>query len=140
VGWNYGSLISPAAATENIEGQQVHDYVFEDLLQAGSYLSATLTWDRVVDLVDTNENGLYDLGETFSDKGLNNVDLYLMRAEDDDIANSVWSSESEVDSMEHIFHQIPETGRYKLRVIFSQQVHNDPTQPYALAWWAVPAP
>ena len=88
---------------ENGEDGQVHDYVFEAPLQANSYLAATLTWDRVVELVDTNGNGLYDLGETFNDKGLNNVDLFLMRAEDDDIADSLWSSESQEDSMEHIF-------------------------------------
>jgi hypothetical protein len=114
--------------------------VFEQPLQQGSYLSATFTWERVVELVDANGNGLYDLGETFDDRGLNNVDLFLMRAEDDDIANSLWSSESEVDSVEHIFYQIPATGRYKLRVVYRQQVHDEPTQPYALAWWAVTAP
>jgi hypothetical protein len=140
VGWNYGRLASPTAASEDAAAAQVHDYVFETPLQGGSYLSATLTWERVVNLVDVNGNGLYDLGETFDDKGLNNVDLYLMRADQEDIANSLWSSESEVDSMEHIFYKIPETGRYKLRVIYRQQVHDEPTQPYALAWWAVPAP
>ncbi len=138
VGWNYSALASPSAEGE-AEGRQVHDYVFETPLQAGSYLSATLAWERVVELDDTDGNGLYDLGETFTDRGLNNVDLFLMPAEADDIANSLWSSESAVDSMEHIFYQIPETGRYKLRVIYRQQVHNEPTQPYALAWWAVPA-
>ena len=139
IGWNYSALASPTAA-DAATGNQVHDYTFEEPLQAGSYLSATLAWDRVVELDDTNGNDLYDLGETFINKGLNNVDLFLMPAEEDDIANSVWSSESEVDSMEHIFYQIPETGRYKLRVIYRQQVHDEPTQPYALAWWAVPAP
>lgn len=135
IGWNYAALASPADTTG-----QGHDYVFDAPLAAGSYLSATLTWDRVVELADANNNGLYDLGESFNDKGLNNVDLFLMRADDDNIANSLWSSESEVDSMEHIFYQIPETGRYKLRVIYRQQVHNEPSQPYALAWWAVSAP
>jgi hypothetical protein len=140
IGWNYSVLDNPAGDPATTNGGQVHDYVFADPLVAGSYLSATLTWERLVELVDANDNGLYDLGETFNDQGLNNVDLFLMRAEEDDIANSVWSSESEVDSLEHIFYQIPETGRYKLRVIYQQQVHDELTQPYALAWWAVPAP
>ena len=60
-----------------------------------------------------------------------------MRAEDDDIANSVWSSISEVDSLEHIFTQVPTTGRYKLRVVYRQQIEDDLAQDYALAWWAV---
>jgi hypothetical protein len=60
-----------------------------------------------------------------------------MRAEDNDTSKSIWSSQSDVDSVEHIFHQIPANGRYKIRVQFRQQV-NDHTQPYALAWWSVP--
>ncbi|MEA5448789.1 S8 family serine peptidase [Leptolyngbya sp. CCNP1308] len=132
IGWNFAELEAQPAA--------VQDYAFADTLQAGSFLSATLAWERVVDLVDANGNGLYDLGESFNDKGLNDLNLYLMPAAEDDIANSVWSSVSEVDSVEHIFYQIPETGRYKLRVIYQQQAHSEPTQPYALAWWSVPAP
>ncbi|MGF1568170.1 MAG: S8 family serine peptidase [Nodosilinea sp.] len=137
VGWNYAALEnSPDAAA----APQVHDYVFDAPLQAGSYLSATLAWERLVELVDQNGNGLYDLGESFTDKGLNNLNVYLMAADEDDPANSLWSSESDVDSVEHIFYQIPETGRYKLRIIEQGQAHDAPSQPYALAWWAVSAP
>ncbi|MBD2108325.1 S8 family serine peptidase [Nodosilinea sp. FACHB-13] len=132
IGWNFAELEARPAT--------VHDYEFTDALQAGSFLSATLAWERVVELADANSNGLYDLGEGFNDKGLNNLDVYLMPADEDDITKSVWSSVSEVDSIEHIFYQIPETGRYKLRVIYQQQAHSEPTQPYALAWWSVPAP
>lgn len=132
IGWNFAEIEAQPAT--------VQDYAFADPLQAGSFLAATLAWERVVELVDANGNGLYDLGESFSDQGLNNLDVYLMPADEDDIANSVWSSVSEVDSVEHIFYQIPETGRYKLRVIYQQQAHSAPTQPYALAWWSVPAP
>ncbi|MGF1517344.1 MAG: S8 family serine peptidase [Nodosilinea sp.] len=134
VGWHFTAL-TPLAGPAT-----VHDYEFEAPLQGGSYLSATLAWERVVSLLDANSNGLYDPGEIFGDQGLNDLDLYLLPADEDDIANSLWSSESEVDSVEHIFYQIPETGRYKLRVILQQQSHSEPTQPYALAWWSVPAP
>ena len=134
IGWNYADLAQPAT------DQAIHDYAFEAPLQAGSFLAATLAWERVVDLVDANGNGLYDLGEGFTDQGLNDMDLYLMPADTDDISQSVWSSVSKVDSVEHIFYQIPETGRYKLRVIYQQQVNDEPTQPYALAWWSVPEP
>lgn len=132
VGWNYASLEGAAG--------QVHDYVFEAPLRAGSYFSATLAWERVVELADRNSNDQYDLNESFRDLGLNNLDLYLLPADTDDLSQSVWSSVSEVDSVEHIFYQIPETGRYKLRVIYKQQAHSQPTQPYALAWWSVAAP
>ena len=134
IGWNYADLAQPAT------DQAIHDYAFEAPRQAGSFLAATLAWERVMDLVDANGNGLYDLGEGFTDQGLNDMDLYLMPADTDDISQSVWSSVSKVDSVEHIFYQIPETGRYKLRVIYQQQVNDEPTQPYALAWWSVPEP
>jgi hypothetical protein len=133
IGWNLAELQPTGTGA-------VQDYVFEAPLQGGSFLSATLAWERVVDLVDANRNDRYDLGEGFVDRGLNNVDLYLMPAEATDLADSVWSSVSEVDSVEHIFYQIPETGRYKLRVIYRQQAHSAPSQPYALAWWSLPAP
>ncbi|MGD1943078.1 MAG: S8 family serine peptidase [Leptolyngbyaceae cyanobacterium] len=139
IGWSFGTAESPLPPelprTESAVLQR--DYVFDQPLRGGSYLSATLTWERLVVLNDTNDNGLYDFEETFSDRGLNNLDLYLMRAEDNDIANSVWSSISEVDSLEHIFAQVPTTGQYKLRVVYRQQIEDELAQDYALAWWAV---
>lgn len=141
VGWNFGTAESPLPPdlprTQNAVLQQ--DYVFEAPLQGGSYLAATLAWERLVVLADENGNGFYDIGESFEDRGLNNLDLYLMRAEDNDIANSVWSSVSSEDSVEHIFTQIPETGNYKLRVVYRQQIDDELAQNYAIAWWAVPA-
>ncbi|MEM6353957.1 MAG: hypothetical protein AAF766_24700, partial [Cyanobacteria bacterium P01_D01_bin.14] len=50
----------------------------------------------------------------------------------------VWSSVSAEDSLEHIFHPIPETGRYKLRVVYHETANGEASQPYALAWWAAP--
>ena len=142
IGWNYDAIESPVPPTDlprSEPAELFHDYVFEQPLQANSFISATLAWERLVVLNDANENGLYDLGDTFEDRGLNNMDLYLMRAEDTDIADSIWSSVSDADSVEHIFFAIPETGRYKLRVVYRQQVNDEWLQPYALAWWAVPA-
>lgn len=114
------------------------DYVLDQPLLAGSFVSATLTWNRLVELVDKNSNDEFDLDESFRDRGLNDLNLYLMRVEDDDIRQSIWSSESTVDSVEHIFYQVPKTGRYKLRVQFQRQVHQA-SQPYALAWWTKPS-
>lgn len=128
IAWDYRTLKADSS----------QDYVLDQPLQQGSFVSVTLAWDRLVELQDRNNNKQYDMGESFRDRGLNNLDIYLMRAEDNDISKSIWSSESAVDSVEHIFHQIPATGRYKIRVQFRQQV-NEATQPYALAWWSVPA-
>jgi len=141
IGWSFGTAESPLPPdlprTERTTLQR--DYVFESALQGGSYLSATLAWERLVVLNDANGNGVYDLDESFEDRGINNLDLYLMRAEDDDIADSVWSSVSEVDSVERIVTEIPATGQYKLRDVYRQQVPDELAQDYALAWWAVPA-
>lgn len=127
VGWDY----------RTVANSDYQDYILESELRGGSYLSATLVWNRLVELKDGNQNQQFDESETFVDKGLNNLDVYLMKAEENDIAKSIWSSVSTVDSVEHIFHQIPATGRYKIRVVFHAQV-NESTQPYALAWWAAP--
>lgn len=132
IGWDYRQV-----GVDEDEAPEYQDYVFAEPLQGGSYISATLAWDRLVNLNDTNDNGLYDVGETFDDKGLNNLDIYLMKADDDRSSERIWSSSSSVDSVEHIFHQIPETGRYKLRVVYRDRVNTE-TQSYAIAWWAAP--
>jgi len=110
----------------------------EQPLKAGSFVSLTLAWERLVDLDDKNKNNAFDVGESFRDRGLNNLDLYLVPADDDGTNKSVCSSVSEVDSVEHIFCPVPTAGRYKIRVQYRQQV-NEASQPYALAWWTVPA-
>lgn len=128
IGWDY-RILNAGASTE---------YVLAKPLKQKSFVAITLTWDRLVQLNDKNQNQQYDVGETFSDRGLNNLDLYLVKA---DAINSdtgtVCSSISKIDSVEHIFCPVPATGNYKIRVQFRQQV-NEATQPYSLAWWTVP--
>lgn len=127
-GWDY--------RTVTVSGER--DYVLSQSLQGQSYVSITLAWDRLVELQDSDRNEQYDVGETFRDRGLNNLDLYLMPLDETDIGKSTCASISDVDSVEHIFCQVPKTGRYKIRVQYRQQVNED-SQPYALAWWTVPA-
>lgn len=129
IGWNYGKIKF---------GESYQDYILERPLQPGSYVAATLAWNRLVELNDRNQNGRFDLGENFRDRGLNQLDIYLMRAEENDTRKNIWSSVSDIDSVEHIFYPVPAAGRYKIRVVFRQQVH-EAIQPYALAWWASPA-
>jgi hypothetical protein len=133
IGWDYRTVGAAAG-----DAPAYRDYVLEQPLQAGSYAAITLAWDRKIELQDQNTNGLYDIGETFQDGGLNNLDIYLMPADADNTRDAVWSSISEVDSVEHIFHEVPKAGRYKIRVVYRDRV-NQPTQAYALAWWTMPA-
>jgi hypothetical protein len=111
------------------------EYQLAKPLKQGSFVAITLAWDRLVELNDTNKNQLFDLNENFRDRGLNNLDLYLVKADaKTPDAGTVCSSISAIDSVEHIFCPIPANGNYKILVQFRQQV-NEATQSYALAWW-----
>ena len=105
-------------------------------MTADDFASVTLTWQRHVVLTDRNGNGQFDVdtGEGFRDRGLNDLNLYLMPAEATDVRQAVCSSVSAVDNTEHIFCPVPQTGRYKIRVVYDQQIH-DASQTYGLAWW-----
>ena len=125
IGWDY----------HRVNAGNVTEYLLDKPLQKRSFVSITLVWDRLVELRDKNRNGQYDAGEIFSNRGLNNLDLYLIKADaKNDKDGIVCSSISFVDSVEHIFCPVPTTGKYKIRVHFQQQI-NEPTQSYALAWW-----
>ncbi|MGD1874462.1 MAG: S8 family serine peptidase [Mastigocoleus sp.] len=128
LGWDYRSV----KTNDSVE------YLIAKPLRKNSFVSITLAWNRLVELEDTNQNNQYDQGEKFSDRGLNNLDLYLVKANAPDTGKieAVCTSNSNVDSVEHIFCPIPEAGKYKIRVQFRQKINN-PIQPYALAWWTV---
>jgi hypothetical protein len=127
IGWNYDQIVEKSA----------QDYAIAQPLRANAYASITLAWDRLVELGDRNGNDRYDIGETFTDLGLNNLDLYLLPANADNLSEAVCSSNSAVDSVEHIFCPIPRTGSYKVRVVYKNR-QNTETQNYAIAWWTAP--
>jgi hypothetical protein len=131
-----GSIKAIGWDTNIVEVDKYQDYVFTNPLEADSFISATLAWDRQVKLNDKNGNSLYEIGESFTDRGFNKLELYLMRSLDTDISQSVWSSVSQVDNLQHIFIKIPATEKYKLRVVFKSPQKNSPNQRYGLAWWA----
>lgn len=130
-GWDYNQV-----------GLEVHppyrDYPLTEPLRQGSYLAVTLAWNRRVELVDQDNSGSYSLGDRFEDRGLNDLNLYLLPIDENNNSRSLWASRSSVDSVEHLFQRIPTTGRYKIRVQYERQV-NRPTQAYALAWWGAAA-
>jgi hypothetical protein len=128
IGWDYRTVDMLAPV----------EYVLAKPLKQGSFVAITLTWNRLVELNDRNRNELYDIGDNFRDRGLNNLDLYLVKSDaQNPDAGTVCSSISKIDSVEHIFCPIPANGNYKIRVQMRQQV-NEPTQSYSLAWWTVP--
>ncbi|MBD2201887.1 S8 family serine peptidase [Calothrix sp. FACHB-1219] len=128
MGWDYHTVNTLAPV----------EYVLAQPLKKGSFVAMTLTWDRLVELNDRNKNDLYDIGDNFRDRGLNNLDLYLVKTDAQNTdGGTVCSSISQIDSVEHIFCPIPADGNYKIRVQMRQQV-NEPNQAYGLAWWTVP--
>lgn len=122
-----------------LDAPPYRDYVLAQPLQAGNHVAITLVWDRWVDLDDRNGNGEYDEGESFRDLGLNNLDLFLLPLEAQTTGAAVAASTSPVDSTEHLFAAVPQSGRYKIRVQYQDQAHQ-PTQAYGLAWWTQPLP
>ena len=133
---SWGNIKAIGWDTNIVTADKYQEYIFADPLVADSFISATLTWDRQVKLNDKNSNGLFDIGESFSDEGFNKIGLYLMRSLDTDISQSIWSSVSQIDNLQHIFIKIPTSGKYKLRVVFKSPTTNSPSQRYGLAWWA----
>ncbi|MEM8639541.1 MAG: S8 family serine peptidase [Cyanobacteria bacterium P01_G01_bin.54] len=137
--WQAGETVPAIAwAYDTVTSGSAQDYVLEAPLQGGSFASVSLAWQRQVLLRDRNGNGQFDEDETFQDRGLNDLNLYLLPAEANDVRQSVCASNSAVDSVEHFFCEVPRTGRYKIRVVYDQQL-NDPEQAYGLAWWTVAA-
>jgi hypothetical protein len=122
IGWDYGT----------VNANSSREYTLQNGLKQNSFVAITLIWNRLVELNDKDNNQQYDIEETFEDKGLNNLDVYLVKDNEVVVCDSV----SEVDSVEHIFCPVPTNGNYKIRVQFKKQV-NEATQPYALAWWTV---
>ncbi len=134
-GWDYNSV----GLGQDLDTLSTYrDYPLSETLQRGSYLAATLAWNRKLELVDQDKDGTYSVGDRFQDRGLNNLNLYLIPADETSTSKSVWASNSKVDSVEHIFHRIPKTGQYKLRVQLEGQ-ENTPSQDYAIAWWGASA-
>ena len=128
IGWDYRTVDVGASI----------DYILAKPLKQGSFVAVTMSWDRLVELNDKNKNQQYDANENFRDRGLNNLDLYLVKADaKNSDAGTVCSSISQIDSVEHIFCPVAATDNYKIRVHFRQKL-NEATQAYSLAWWSVP--
>lgn len=136
IGWHF----NPIARAANDPGPTYVKYQLPTL-KGGSFVSATLTWDRPAQLVDVagGQAGKYEPGETFTAGALPNLDLYLVPAGSTDTSTALWSSVSGADakhvsySVEHIFYGL-DAGDKKYELWVAQ---NTPTTTdYGLAWWA----
>jgi hypothetical protein len=131
IGWDLGSSTG--------DGSQ-NSYIFKNELPAGSYISATLDWDRMVTLVDPDpmDTTVFHTGDTFNVAGLTDLHLLLetLGPDSDVVAESI----SDINSTQQIFFQIPETGDYELVVDQVGATAGGGDQQYGLAWWAAPVP
>lgn len=132
-GWDMGVTVGAG---------DINKYVLDTKLAGESYVAITLAWNRNVALNDGNNNGMFDRGETFTGSILNDLDIFLQPKGATTFAEAVMSSRSVVDSIEHIFWQVPAGGGdYEIWV----RQFDAPTAGatfYGLAWWAnaVPTP
>src|SRR5262249_10898512 len=112
-------------------------------LAGNTTFSATLTWDRIVQLVKDPAHNDPMMKNTYQDdsKGkdtfkadpLGNLDLYLVKK--GQWPKHEYGSISTVDNIEHIFYRIRDTAEYELHVVQRSDV-KQPTN-YGLAWWGV---
>ncbi len=123
IGWDF----------ENIGGGSFLDYTFDR--QISGYVAVTLAWNRIVD--KTGSATRYNTGDQFVnqsiDMELNNLNLYLMAANENNINNAIALSTATEDSVEHIFADVP-NGNYKIRVQHADFLGDG--QDFGLAWWA----
>lgn len=116
-------------------------------LTAGSFITTTLCWDRILDEVQQGGgagDGTVESTDTYANRPaagndlgvLPNFNLYLYKG-NTLVAQSVASAVGlDGENVEHLHFPVPVTGNdYNIRV--SVQGNNSPTAyDYALAWWA----
>lgn len=130
-GWALSDILgasNPATTTD------VFSLAGQPLL--GSYLDATLNWNRHVTYSDFGTPGAIDGADFFSVSPLDpqdNLDLFLVR---DGLV--VASSISTVDTIEHIHFLVDRPGQYDLRI--TRAAAPDLGESYALAWHGVAVP
>lgn len=128
IGWDE-SVIAPA------DLPSLNTYAINQALAAGSFLTATLVWDRIV--AEGDGNGIVDDVDTYAFGELANLDLRVLDATNAVIAESV----STTDNVEHLHFPLPvnaAAGEYKLQVSYTGG--GLLATEFALAWWTDPTP
>ncbi|MGE3108446.1 MAG: S8 family serine peptidase [Phycisphaerales bacterium] len=123
VGWNLNTVTGEGPSNSN-------DYRTQKELCKGSYVTATLAWNRQVN--DTNADF-----NNWTYRDLNDLDLGFSRfgAIDTIIARS----NSAANAREHLNVKVPEQDKYYLRV-WDHALRTGSDETYALAWKSYAAP
>jgi hypothetical protein len=124
LGWDFGQVVS---GTTN-------DYFFNSPLDAGSTLTATLSWFR---------DRRITLSNTVSDDSFDDLNLELWSVVDGEVDSLISESSSLYNESEHFSFSLPVTGEYALRVRWFTEVFDrvaDANQElYGLSWSAAAA-
>jgi hypothetical protein len=125
IGWHFG---------ETGGFGTVHSFPLAETF-SGGWVSITLAWDRIVGKLGPIES-TYTSSDLFLDGGFNSLDIYLLPIGWQTLNDSVASSLSIDETVEHIFAQVP-AGNYEIVV---HQSLGGGDQKYGLAWWMGDAP
>jgi hypothetical protein len=125
IAWDYGA----------IQPGQTISYSLSKPLKGGEFASVTLVWERLVQLLDSNGNRQYDLGESFQAQPLSNLDLFI--TDQGGATPVVCASQSKVDNVEHFLCPIASTEKYTIQVKHQGGGTVPRPENYALSWWTV---
>jgi hypothetical protein len=148
IGWNVGKIAKP-----NPTPADIHQYVLKDGLPKGKFITATLTWDRVMlaekagmDAGNKVEKGVsYDGDkEGAPDKfGLPDFELSVWYQDAGTwtqiaVSRNTGKANMYDDTIEHLHVPIPEDadpGELKIEVRMVNHGGGSKEHSYALAWW-----
>jgi len=130
-GWDYGSV-----------GGSFVDYTLDGTIGGDTWVAVTLAWDREVELTGVSSN--YTSTSGFFNQPINmeleDLDLYFMPANSNNINDAIFESTATEDSVEHIFKKLGsgQGGDYKIRVVNSGGPNG--FADFGLAWRTTAAP
>jgi len=125
VGWDLASVADEAFV----------EYVIDSPLEAGSMLTATLTWFRHVARTDDGDGLINSADQFFLSEAIDNLDLQLL--EDGQI---VAQSQSFFDNVEHLTAEVAAGASYTLRVFGNNITGAGEGEAFAIAWSATAVP
>ncbi len=117
-------------------------YTINPMIAKGTFITATLTWDRAVDEADAD--GVVEDTDVYANGGggtpVSDLDLKIYRLTDGPpvlVAQSVGIGGAHIgENVEHLHIPVPETGRYEIHVA-NVDVGGGLVD-YGIAWWTAP--
>ncbi len=127
IGWNVDALAS---------GE--HVYELKGNIEAGTMITVTLVWDRIIEK-SGNEMIKKDDKYENSPKALTELPNFTLEI----LKGNEWYAISKADggaeagaNVEHLHYPVPDTAaNYKIRVKLEDAVGNTEKYSYGLAWW-----